>query len=158
MSSKISYIFDRLITEMQDALKEHQELLDFEDLENNAPAILAKGFGIGVGAGRNTERCFDGLSYYYEREFVLIITRSALTTYADAQTRKDQIKTILEDLDLVMKGLTGDFTFVDTDGTEKSFNVKFANDGGPKSTVIVGEKYQFIELTVTAEYRETVGG
>lgn len=159
--SRISKIFDHYMKEIALALPEHSELMDTDEIDENPDAVLKAGYGVTVGSGENTEECMEATAYYYRREFTVILTRSVLATVGDTKTRKDQWKQSLEDLHQVLKRLTGQYSILDPDDPTKvlSFKSAYANDSGPRATVIRDMPYVFIELTVSAEYREpTTGG
>jgi hypothetical protein len=155
--SRISKIYDWFLSEVAAALPDHSELMDPDDLTENPDGLLAKGYGITIGAGQNTNRCIEANAYYYQRDFTIILTRDLVRLQADSDSRKEKWKNILEDLHLVLQRLTGSYSIVE--GTSViSFKNEYSSDSGPRATVINGNDYVFIELTVTAEYRETKSG
>lgn len=160
--TRISKIYDFYMSELDAALPEHEELFDIDNLDENPAEVLARGYGMGIGDGENTDRCMEDGAYYYRRSFTIILTRDVTSLYADTATRKDIWKGILEDLHLVLKRLTGSHEIVENVSGRTSvisFKTEYADDSGPRSTVIEGQNYVFIELTVSAEYREpTTGG
>lgn len=151
--TKISKIYDHLLAQMASALPKHLELSDPEELDESLPAELAQGIGVSIGQGEHPERCLSDQEYFYQREFTLIVTRDVTHLMGDAKSRKERWKLILEDLHLVLQKLTGQHTIVN--GTEViSFKMAYTRDSGPRATVINNVPYAFIELTVSAEYRE----
>lgn len=153
-ASKISQIYDFMVAKAKTALQTHQELVDFDDLLENPAPILDAGYGVQVGNGRDTEREICSTHYYYEREFVLILTREVTALKSDVETRKKKHKQILEDYHQFKKLVEGTHTALADDGTELSFNVKYASDSGPRTFSAHDKEYIFLEATITAEYLE----
>lgn len=160
-STRISEIYDWLFEQIQLALPTHRELSDPDDLFESLDSDLAQGFGVTIGEGENTQLCIDARSYYYKRDFTVILTREVLTQNADAKSRRDKWKQALEDLHQVLARLTPNVSIVDqtvSPARVNSFKFLAVNDGGPRSTTIRDINYVFIELTVSAEYREPIPG
>lgn len=156
--SRISKIYDHFLEQLKLALPCHQELMDAEELDENPDDMLSKGYALAIGDGRNTDRCMESTAYYYERQFTVLLVRDVIAQQADKDLRKEKWKNALEDLHQVLKRLTGAHSIVDGSNVI-SFKVAYADDSGPRSTFIRDIPYVFIELTVTAEYREpTTGG
>lgn len=153
--SKISRITDWLISECKACLKEHQELLDPDDLFENPAQMLAKGWGLVIGEAENTERCLGNQEYYYRRGFTFVLTRDAVALQSSPDLKREKAKLILEDLNLLLKRLAGSNS-ITVDNVTYSFAIKFERDSGPRNIVVNGESFNFIELTVSAEYRETL--
>lgn len=155
--TRISKIYDHILAQCALSLKEHQELEEPNDLFENAPERLQRGYGINIGPGRNTNRCIDTTRYYHERDFTILIVRDSVALDSDKETRKLKWKSLLEDLHLVLKNLSRNTTIVN--GTEViAFKLAYVDDSGPRDTVIKGQAYNFIELTVTVEYHELTSG
>lgn len=151
--SRISKIVDWLYDEIKAALPESLELLDPNDLFENPPNILARGWGVSIEQGENTERCLDDQSYYYRRLFTMVLSKDYVAMDSDPDTKRAKQKALLEDLNLLLKRLTGQNSIEDSTGTT-SFIVRFEGDSGPRPITVNGQDFLFIELTVSAEYRE----
>lgn len=153
--SRISQIVDWLYTELAAAVPQAQQLLDPDDLFENPPELLARGWGISIGAAENSNRCLSNDAYYYRRDFTVVLTYSMVSLEGTPDLRKAKAKLALEDLNLVLKRLRGSNTIMDGT-TTVAFSFSFQGDSGPKPIVVNGEAFVFIELTVSAEYREPI--
>lgn len=157
--SRISKLYDAFLAAVAEALPCHVELLDANDLFENPAQILKQGFGLTIGDGENDDRCMESTAYYYKRDFTVVLVREVLALASDAESRKQKWKLALEDLHLVLKALTGLYAVVGADGQVLSWSVEYTKDSGPRDTQINDVPYVFIELTVSARYREpTTGG
>lgn len=154
-ATRITHLLAFLDSELAAALPEHKELQDPDDLFENLDTELSRGWGVSVGGAENTERCMDGQAYYLRREFTIVLTRDIASQLSDRALRKRNRDRLLEDLTLVMKRFTGQYT-VTLEGTTTvlAFDFKFVNDVGVKEIVVNDARYIFTELTVSAEYRE----
>lgn len=152
--SKISQIIDFLEEQLSEALPDHAQLLDPDDLENNPAESLKQGVSWGVDEAENSEREIPANSYWYRRNFTVVIVRSALSLYSDGATKKQAVKDILEDLNLVLLKLKGSRVVI-VNGAQVAFDFKFVRDSGPRPIALNDVQHLFIELTVSAEYRET---
>lgn len=157
MPSKISLIYDELLSRAGTALPDHKQLRDVEDLANNPDHVLRAALGIQPGAGENTNRCLDTQRYYLQRDFELVITREMVQLPEDVDTMHSKWKAILEDLNTLLKAITGQITIGAQ--AEVAFKCEYTGDQGPR-TIQVGQlTYAFIELAITVEYHElTTGG
>lgn len=151
--SRISKIIDFYYSELRAALKEHKELLDADDLFENPPEILSKGWGFVIGEGENTERCLENGAYYYRRNFTIVLTRDYIALNAAPEHKLAKQKLLLEDANLALKRLARQNSLVDGT-TVLSFKADALRDSGPRPIVVNDTPYHFIELTVSAEYRE----
>lgn len=155
MATRISLLLDYLEEILEEALPEHAQLLDPDDLTENPDATLKKGWGYSVGQAENSERELSGSVYWYRREFTIILTRSNLSLYSDGASKLQALKDILEDLNLVLQEMKGTRVVMASDGSQTAFDFKFVRDSGPRATDLNDVPHLFIELTVSAEYRET---
>lgn len=151
--TRISRILDHFYSEIRTVFPEHQELFDADDLFENPAEILAKGFGIVVGPGENTNRCLGNEEYYWLREFTLILTQDFLAIASDPLSKITKSKLALEWFHVLLNRLAGQNTII-VDGETQSFKVDVTRDSGPRTITVNDAQYLFIELTVTAEYRE----
>jgi len=149
----IDYIYTMLDTALP-ASSGYGILLDPDDLTNNPAEILKSGYGVSVEDAQNTEREITGGVYWYRRNFTIVLVRSVLSLYSDAATRKQGIKDVLEDLNLVLQQMKGT-RVVTIANVQTAFDFKFVHDSGPRPTQIGDIPYFFIELTISAEYRQT---
>lgn len=151
--TRISQLIDWIYGQLQTTFPEHLEILDTDELDENPATVLAKGFGVAVEAAENSERCLENTAYYYRRELTVILTRETLSLGSDSASRKKKLKLALEDLNLLLLALVGQRTVVSA-GKVLAFDFKFVSDSGARFTVIKDIPHIFIELTVSAEYRE----
>lgn len=160
--SKISAIYRHLVKQIGLALPCHKELFDTEDIDENPPELLNAGYGVVINEGENTNLCISSQEYFHSRTFVVLLTRDLTAIEGSLAVRTEKWLSIMEDLHQVMKRLARETSIVDDSVTPAkviSFKSAYATDSGPRSTWIKGQRFVFIELTVTVEYREpTTGG
>lgn len=160
--SRITAIFNHLRKQVALALPCHEELIESDEIDENPDQMLKRGWGLNITDGENTNLCISSQEYYHRRSFVLLVTREVITNESDKEGRQSKWLGLMEDLHQVMKQLAKETSIVDTTVTPpkvNSFKSAYTNDSGPRATVIRGQKYVFIELTVTIDYREpTTGG
>ncbi len=157
--SRISKIDNWIYAAVAAALPNHVILNDTEDLEENFESQLNAGYGTTMGDGEPREREIQDGSYYQVREFTVIITRDYLAQQADGHSRRMKRQALMEDLHAVRLALIGN-RVIKEEGTTRvlSFDLKFTGDSGPRDTVIGGKPFLFIEMKVSAEYREPKTG
>lgn len=159
--SRITAIFNHLRKIIGSSLECHTELFNSDEIDENPESQLAKGWGLVIGNGENTNLCISAQEYFHRRDFTIIIVREAIANEADKEGSQHKWLSVMEDLHLVMKGLTRETSFVDTTVNPPkaiAFKSAYTSDSGPRSTVMKGQNYVFIELSVTIEYREPITG
>lgn len=152
--SRVADILDFFYDQTKAALPDHQELLDTEDLNNNPEGITKQGYGITVASGEHPERDLCNNAYWYRRYFDVLITREVVSLYSDSATRKAAMKQILDDLHAVLNKWAGVNDLVTSTGQQKAFAFVVRKDPGPKPMIIGGKQHLYIEVTISAEYRE----
>lgn len=154
--SRISKIIDWLYATVPSVLPEHIELLNPDDLFENPTEVLAKGWGISIGDGENTERCLGTEAYHWRREFTVIVTQDLLAIAGDQKSVRDKQKLALEWCHALLKMFTASASIADPDGSGDmiSFKADVLRDSGPRQITVNDADYIFVELTLALEYRE----
>lgn len=151
--TRITKLIAYLESEIQSALAEHIELQDPDDLFENNETELAKGWGLVVEGAENSERCHEAGAFYLRRRFTIIITQDLLSQGSDRKLRKAKRDQLLEYAVLLFKRFTGQYS-ITVDGTTLAFIFAFEGDSGVKEITVNDSRFAFMELSISAEYRE----
>lgn len=151
--TRITKLLAYLDSELAACFPTHLELQDPDDLFENLDTELAAGWGVVVEGSRNTERCLDGQNFYLQRDLTIVLTRDLASQGSDRKLRKAKRDQLLEDVVLLYKRLTGQFS-IEVDGVTLAFAFSFAGDSGVREISVRDGRYIFTEITVSAEYRE----
>lgn len=148
--SKISTIYDALITRLTTLYPTHKRLANpYTPSENNA-LLLTQGWGLAVGVGVNTEE-FLGCKLSIDRQFTVVHTRKYIALEADAVTKADVEKALFEDQFLLFQDLEEDITL-----SGLAVNVKFVSDSGLEFVQAGNDKFLLISSVLTAKYYEVL--
>jgi len=146
--SKITSIYNNLVSLCEGALPDHKRIPNPYALEQNSELILEQGWGLVVSTGENTNRQI-GCDKSYSRSFQIIITRKITTTDHNIDQRTAIEKQILEDLHLVWSALEND-----SDLTGQTAQTIQVLDGGLEFFEGDRAKYLGVIIDVFAEYFE----
>jgi hypothetical protein len=132
--SKISTIYDELYTLISGAFPSKNELINPYELTDNHEQILFNGYGIAWEIGTDTEQ-FNKQLLAFDREFIVVSTRSYHSTDLDTSPKKTAEKSLYEDQLTIIKTLKAfseksnnptstveDIQFIDDNGIELVFN------------------------------------
>jgi len=143
--SKITTIFDLIVTRLEAVFPDHARLPHSAFLERNPGFFLRQGFGVHFGPGLNTDRQI-GCNTSTERNFLVSLTREDVSTELDPVTSATNHKVLMEDLKLLMD----DFE------QETSFPLIYRSDGGIIPIFEGDENFIFLESVISVEYFEII--
>lgn len=154
--TRISKLLDWLYATLPTILTDHQELLDPDDLFENTPSQLERGWGISLGDGQNTNRDLCSTHYHWAREFTVVITHDLRSLGTDLTSRRSKQKAALEWTHKLLQLFGRTSSIVDPlDSTRTlSFKADVLRDSGPRQITINDTPYLFVEITISLEYRE----
>lgn len=99
--SKITSIFDAMVTRVSGVLTDHARLTDPYNIEQNTDLTLEKAFGVAVLDGVNTERNLS-CQLSVQRTVQVSIARRYSAHELDIISKDDTVKALLEDHFLVV--------------------------------------------------------
>lgn len=124
--ANFSLIYDGLITLIEAEIPTYSRLSDGYNLENNDELRLAKGYGLGIAEGLNTERYITGSELTSSRVFILSLTRILSANETDAVGRATVEKSLFEDTFKIWKKLQ----ITDHLGGVQITEAKYVDDSG----------------------------
>jgi hypothetical protein len=148
--SKVSTIYDALVSYVETTLTAYKRMPNPYISAENAGLILAKGFGIGIGPGINTNRLL-GCKMSMQRDFSIILVNQVTTTDHNVDARETLEKSIFEDQFSLIQGLEGNTTL----GVE-AIKCLFVSDNGLNYLESDRNKFFLLESNFTTEYLETI--
>lgn len=156
-TTKISKIYDHVISSCKAAFPDHQRLRDPEDISNNDAPFLTKGWGIMPADGERVDRQFSCPEKFLGRDFEVVLTREIVGTEDNVEARDEVTKLLLEDLQALINQL-GQQPSVFIESEQLAFNFQYERDSGPRLISKEDKPYLFIEATLGVEYSEPVTG
>lgn len=152
MAARVNDIYDAWIAVIESTLPGYSRLADPYNPTENVNLILKKGYGIGFGAGVNTERLTKP-KMSTVREFNVLLTNQITATESNATARAELEKALFEDHAALVKAVEASASL--NDGT-LCYTTKWVSDTGVD--FIDGEraKYFALELIFESEYFETL--
>lgn len=148
MATKISSIYDALVTKAGTLLPSHFRIPNPYAVEANNIQFLDKGWGIQVVSGVNTERhisCYLGVL----RTINLVLTRRYFALDFDAAAKAVTEKDLLEDQFLFIEDLEREPTLGGLVA-----KLKYASDSGVQSIFVEGLPFYMIISSFELEYFE----
>lgn len=152
MSTKITDIFNGLVTFMGATLPSHARLNDPYVIENNPEMLVRKGWGIQVDSGTNTQR-FTCPQYTLSRTFTLVVVRECPAKDSDPARRETAKLEILEDLHTLIGAALIDVTL---NGLALDF--KYVSDSGFQDVYVNEKPYTYLAASFSIEYFQLVPG
>lgn len=150
MSTKITSVYNRIITDVEAALTSYTRIPNPYAPEENPELFLRKGYGVGVGPAENTRRLICGY-FSVKRNFSVLLINQILTTDTNSSSRGDFERLLLEDQYTLINALENDNNL--GGDAIKTF---FINDSGIQ--FVSGEmgKYILCETVFEVEYLEPI--
>ena len=148
--SKITQIFDQLKVIVAAELPTYKQIPNPYELEQGSSVMLAKGYGIAVGAGHNTERQLS-CQQSIERQFGILLTRQMSYTEHDAANRNLLEKEILEDHHKLNKAIEKNVSL-----SQIVAKITYSSDNGLEFLGVESGRYLTIFSTFTCEYFENL--
>jgi len=150
--SKITDVFNNLVTFVGGELSDHTRLNDPYNIEENPEMLLRKGWGIQIDDGVDTNRCISP-EYYLGRTFTIVIVRESVAKDSDPVRRELSKLDLLEDLHILIAEAVSENTLY-----EIAVNFKYISDGGLQEVFVQDKPYNFIEANFLVEYSQTIPG
>lgn len=150
MSTNITGIYNRLITDIEATLTSYTRIPNPYAPEENPELFLRKGYGIGIGTADNTRRLICGF-FSVKRNFSIMLINQILTTDSNSSSRGDFERLLMEDQYSLLNALELDNTL-----SGNAVSTMFSADSGIQ--FISGEmgKYIICETTFEIEYLEPI--
>lgn len=150
MSTKITTIYDNLVTKLSTVLPAYVRIPNPYSPEENPELFLRKGYGIGIGTGENTRRLICGF-FSINRTFNIILINQILTTDTNSNVRGSFERDLMEDHYTIVNALE-----VDNNLSGAAVKTIFSADSGIQ--FVEGEmgKYVMCEITFEVEYLEPI--
>lgn len=148
--SKISDVYDALVTRVSAVLPDHKRLSDPNNPEANPERDLRKGWGIAFGPAENT---FGTLTNFLSvrRDFVIINTRKVEKRDTDTTGRATIEKQLFEDQKLVIADVEAEPTLGDSNAVCKA---DYSADSGIQFVHADKDNFLKLETVIQIEYRE----
>lgn len=145
---KILTIYDKIVDLLEASLTGHTRLPNPYDVNANTYLHLNNGFGVGIGAGIDTER-YVGCLVTWEQSYSIILVRRVVTTQNNTDAREIIEKDILADWDVLRKAFYLSSTL---DGN--AIKTTVLSHGG--INFIDGDRHKFLalEMQLAVEYQE----
>ncbi len=146
--SKIEEIYGLIITKLQSVLTGYLRIANPYAIENNPAMILAKGYGLAIGPGVNTQR-YVGCIQTWQRSFTIVVSRQLVNTENDATG-----KAIIE---VAMLNAHEDLlTAFESDPTLGGVDIKavITDDSGIQYLEGQDGKFLAIEMVLSVEYQK----
>jgi hypothetical protein len=149
--STISSAYNALLSTLGSLYSTHYRLANPYKLDGNADVFLAKGYGIAMGAGENTQRLISGGYLSIRRTFDVTLTRLFSALDEDGSSKATTEKQLFEDQLALINYFEEDPTMGQT-----VTNVKFVSDNGIET--VFGEREQYLAVTssFSVEYLEPI--
>lgn len=148
--SKISSIYDVLVTRVGTILPNHLRLPHAYAIEKNPEPSLKQGWALQIKGADNSPRQVD-CHLTMSREFTIVITRkfygSDLATAAKASAEKD----LMEDHLLMVKDLEGDASL-----SNLVSKAEYQSDSGIELVFLGDKPFYKIESNINVQYRELI--
>lgn len=122
MSTKISTIYDDLLTELAAIFPNKERIPNAYDPSDNPVLSIRDGYGLRIDAATATQRDFCTFSRF--RNFTVILTREVIKTEFSVTPLDTAIKAMLDDVYTLQKELLG------ADQFGSSANIDIVNVGG----------------------------
>jgi hypothetical protein len=148
MSTKITTIYDQLITVLGTTFPNHYKITDPYTVENNDFKLLNKGYGFFINGGQNTNRMI-ACELSISRSITFINTLVQRGTDRDLTIRQAAEKTILEDQYLLIKAVEMDSTLL-----QSCCKMVYIGDSGIKFLNDEHRNFLTIETQFSFEYFE----
>jgi len=146
--SKISDIYDAIITKIGATLPTFQRVPNPYSLDENTAILLRKAFGLAIGAGANTER-WVGCVATWSREFTIGLVTQVVNTENDTLGRA-QVEVDLLDAHRAL------LLAIEADPSLGGLVIKavITSDGGIEYIQGAQAKYLALEISLAVEYQE----
>lgn len=146
--SKITNIYDAIITEIQTDLPTYKRLPNPYVVDSNTYLQLQNGFGLAIGPGNDTQR-YVGCLVTWERVFTIILVKQVTSTQNNLGSRELIEKSLLDDHDTLRKA----FYLNSTLGGE-AIKSTVLDDGGIQFLDAERLKFLSLEMNLYVEYQE----
>lgn len=145
---KILTIYDKIVDVLEAQLPSHTRMPNPYEVNANTYLHLNNGFGVGIGAGQDTER-YVGCLVTWEQSYSIILVRRVVTTQNNTTARETIEKDILADWDVLRKAF-----YLDNSLSGNAIKTTVVSHGGVN--FIDGDRLKFLalEMQLVVEYQE----
>lgn len=150
--SKISSIYDALVTRMTAIYPTRLRLPNAYKPDENSELVLKSSWGISVDTASNTNRQVN-CSLSIERLFHVILTQKAYSSEFNIDGKVSVEKLLLEDQFLAIQDIERNPV---TDPTSNGAALRFLSDSGIQYVFTEKDNFYLIDTTFTIEYFEEV--
>lgn len=144
MPSKISEIYDRIVTVATAELSGYKQIPNPYFPEQNSQLLLKKGFGIGVGAGQRVE--LEVCKRAWSRVFNIVLVNQVTTTDHGIAQRSEIEKNLLEDHFNIWGELETNLTLNSND-----YIIKADVVGDTGLQFLVGDQGKYLSIAIDVE-------
>lgn len=148
--SKVSTIYDNMITRVASVLSSHVRLPNPYKPDENSTIYLKKGYGVALGGAEISRRVIGG-QVIMTRESTITVTRQYFSKENDPSSKASTEKQVLEDIFLVIKDFENDVTL-----NEVATNVTFRSDSGIEYVSNDKDQFLMVRATFAVDYFETL--
>lgn len=150
MATKVEDVYDAIVSIIEGQLTGYRRIPNPYFLDLNSHLLLQKGFGIRVDSARDAERTVS-CQIFWERLFVIILTKQITTTENDIDKKELLEKSLLVDHDTLVKAFYANTAF-----TVKGFKAGIKDDSGIQPFVTDAGKFLSMDLSLFVEYSDTI--
>lgn len=148
--SNVSTVYDNIITKIGTTISTYTRIPNPYEPSENPSLFMRKGYGVGFGAGRNTNRMVcDKVSI--SRAFTILLMNEVLTTEMNVSSRGSFEKSLLEDQFLLIQAFENDLTL-----SGACVKIAYSDDTGIQYVEGGSEKFILVETTFEVEYFESI--
>lgn len=150
MTTKISDIYDSIVTKLETILPGFQRVPNPYALDENTAILLRKAFGLAIGSGTNTER-YVGCIATWERDYTIGLVTQVVNTENDTTGRAMVEKDIIDAHRDILLAFETDSTL-----SGQCIKAVITDDTGINYIQGVESKYLALEITLRVEYQEPI--
>lgn len=148
--SNFSNLYDAIVDRIEAVLPNHTRLTNPYAVEQNPEGLLRQGWGLGLGAGSNTNRelsCRISIA----RDFNIVLSRKFYAKESDVENKAAVEKDLFEDLILLVRD------FCDNSALPGALGiVSYTSDGGIEQVFGEKDNYLVLRTTFSVETWETI--
>lgn len=148
--SLVADIYDKLHVIMSTELSTYTRIPNAYEPNENPELFLRKGYGIGYGAGTNTNRQICD-KFSIRRTYTIVLINQVYSTMTNSSSRGTFESSLMNDQKTLINAIENDITL-----TGSCINARFVGDSGIEYVDGDSNKYILIESSFDIEYLETI--